>query len=297
MRFFNIQSEEIAKLKETVSNYQRAFASQQKALKSKKRERALVTQSLSHESSCHKAIERSLKQKRTYVRDFIEFLNTLEIPRRANSNDNTSIDTVWLERNCMKETLEQLKIKTKSLEQKLQNIRDDLQHKRLLLKELSRNFEIASESTFMSPDSESSEKENEKMMLLPKSSEQRRRVLSWKIDSEFYSCIWFLVDIAQSLLFCVLRFISINICHRKLLDCKSLSNRLISSCASCRESESTVFNCSEWAFFTIVSGSVNLSRLSLAFVIKYEPENNRRAAITTVYYANSHDVRGSHYSS
>lgn len=94
MRFFNIQIEEVAKLKETVSNYQRAFASQQETLKSKKRERALVMQSLSHESSCHKATERSLKQKRTYVRNFIEFLNTLEVPRRANSNDNTSIDTV-----------------------------------------------------------------------------------------------------------------------------------------------------------------------------------------------------------
>jgi len=178
MRSFNTQSEEVAKLKETVSNYQRAFASQQEVLESEKRERALVTQSLSHESSCHKATERSLEQERTHFRDFIGFLDTLEVPRRADPNDNASIGTVWLERNGMKGTLEQLEAKTKSLEQELRNTRDDLQHKRLLLEELSRNFEVAPESTSMSPASESSGEENEQMVLLSEPSEQRRRVRS-----------------------------------------------------------------------------------------------------------------------
>ena len=94
MRLFNTQSEEVAKLKEIVSNYQRAFATQQEALESKKRERALVIQFLNHESSCHKAIERSLEQERAYIRDFIGFLDTLEVPRRANLNDNASIGTI-----------------------------------------------------------------------------------------------------------------------------------------------------------------------------------------------------------
>ncbi len=78
----------------------------------------------------------------------------------------------------MKGALEQLETKTKSLEQKLYNTKDDLQHKRLLLEELSRNFEIAPESTSMSPTSKSSGEENEQMVLLSEPREQRKRVRS-----------------------------------------------------------------------------------------------------------------------
>ena len=49
----------------------------------------------------------------------------------------------------MKETFENLKTKTKNLKQKLYNIRNDFQRKRLLLKELLCNLEIALENTFM----------------------------------------------------------------------------------------------------------------------------------------------------
>lgn len=176
MRLFNTQSEEVAKLKETVRNYQRAFATQQEALESEKRERALVLQSLNHESSCHKATESSLEQERAHIRDFIGFLDTLQVPRRADLNDNVSIGTTWLEGNGMKGALEQSEAKTKSLEQELYNTRDDLQHKRLLLEELSRNLEVAPESTSMSPTSESSGEENEKMVLLSEPREPRKRV-------------------------------------------------------------------------------------------------------------------------
>lgn len=75
----------------------------------------------------------------------------------------------------MKGALEQLEVKIKSLEQELYNTRDDLQHKRILLEELSRNFEVALESTSMSPSSKSSGEENGQMVLLSKPSEQRRR--------------------------------------------------------------------------------------------------------------------------
>ena len=126
MRLFNTQSEEVAKSKETVSNYQRAFATQQEALESEKRERALVIQSLNHESSCHKATERSLEQERAHIQDFIGFLDTLEVLRRADLNDNASISIIWLEGNGMKGALKQLEAKTKSLEQELYNTRDDL---------------------------------------------------------------------------------------------------------------------------------------------------------------------------
>jgi len=175
MRLFNTQSEEVAKLKETVNNYQRAFATQQEALES---ERALVLQSLNHESSCHRATERSLEQEHAHIRDFIGFLDTLEVPRRADLNDIASIGTIWLEGNDMKGKLEQSEHKAKNLEQELRSTRDDLQHKRLLLEELSRNFEVAPESTSMSPTSESSREENEQMVLLSEPREQRKRMRS-----------------------------------------------------------------------------------------------------------------------
>jgi len=126
MRLFNTQSEEVAKLKEIVNNYQRAFATQQETLESKKRKCALVIQFLNHKFSYHKVIERSLKQERAHIWDFIGFLDTLEVSRRANLNENASIDTIWLEENGIKGALEQLETKTKSLEQKLYNTRDDL---------------------------------------------------------------------------------------------------------------------------------------------------------------------------
>ena len=178
MRLFNTTRKEVAKLKETVSNYQRAFATKQEALESEKKERALVTQSLNNESSCHKATKRSLEQERAHIRDFIGFLDTLEVPRRTDLNDNASIGTIWLEENGMKGTLKQLEAKTKSLEQELYNTRDDLQHKRLLLKQLSRNFEVGPESTSMSPTTESSGEENEQMVLLSEPHDQRKRVRS-----------------------------------------------------------------------------------------------------------------------
>ena len=161
MRFFNAQNEEVAKLKESVSNYQRAFATQQEALELEKRERALVIQRLNHESSCHKSTERSLEQERAHIWDFIGFLDSLEVPRRADLNDNVSIGTIWLEGNCMKRKLDHLEAKTESLEQELSNTRVDLQHKRILLEELSRNFEVSPESTSMTPTSDGSGEENE----------------------------------------------------------------------------------------------------------------------------------------
>ena len=161
IKSFNIRSEEVTKLKETVNNHQRAFATQQEALESEKRERALILQSLNYETSCHRATERSLEQERAHFQDFIRFLDTLEIPRRVDLNNNASIGTIWLEGNGMKGKLEQLEGKVKYLEQELHNTRDDLQHKRLLLEELSRNFEVAPESTSMSPASEGVGEEDE----------------------------------------------------------------------------------------------------------------------------------------
>ena len=76
----------------------------------------------------------------------------------------------------MKEAFEKLETKTKSLKQKFYNIKNDFQHKRLLLKELSRNFEIALKNTFMALIFMNNKEENEQIMLLFKFREQRKQV-------------------------------------------------------------------------------------------------------------------------
>ena len=157
MRSLNTEREEVAKLKETIHNYQRALANQREELDSEKRNHALTAQSLNHESNCHKATENSLDQERSYFRGFIEFLDTLDIPTGANRDNRPSIGALWLERNNMATTIEQLGTKVKRTEEELRGAREELEHKRFLLAELSRNFEVQAESASMSPASEGSE--------------------------------------------------------------------------------------------------------------------------------------------
>ena len=146
---------------ESVSNYQRSLASQQKALESKEMERALAAQSLTYEFKCHEATERSLEQERALLLNIVRFLDTLDIPRRADLDDNTGIGTLWLNSESMKARLEQLDGRTKILEEELQEARNVIQHKQYLLEDLSDNYKIEPQSTSMPPISESSGEENE----------------------------------------------------------------------------------------------------------------------------------------
>ena len=66
----------------------------------------------------------------------------------------------------MKVRLEESDSKIKSLKEKLQNIRDDLQHKQLLLEELSGSIKVESQSASVSPASRSSDEDNETTVLL-----------------------------------------------------------------------------------------------------------------------------------
>ncbi|KAL9132047.1 MAG: hypothetical protein Q9217_000175 [Psora testacea] len=176
IRSFNTQSEEVTRLQETVSNYQRAFATQQESLEYKKREHALAAQSLAQEVKYHKATTRSLEQERAYIRDFITFLDTLDVSKRAEPSDNTSIGTLWLERDSMKTSLDQLNANAKSLEETLKDTRDELEHKRLLLEHLSGNLRVEPGSTSVLFDSKSGEEGNETMMPLREASSPRKRV-------------------------------------------------------------------------------------------------------------------------
>ncbi|KAL9122461.1 MAG: hypothetical protein Q9187_000990 [Circinaria calcarea] len=178
IRASNVEHDEVIKLRDSVSNYQRSLTRQQEALGSKEKEHTLAVQSLSYEFKCHGETERSLEKERGHVRNIISFLNTLDIPRRPDPDNNSGTGTLWLEREHMKARLEQLDAKTKSLEEELQSVREDIQHKKLLLEDLSQNFKVEPESTPMPPVFESSEEENEiRTIVLPSGLGKQRKWL------------------------------------------------------------------------------------------------------------------------
>ncbi len=167
-RKLNSQAVEIQQLKDAVSNYKEAFAHQQETCEATKHERALLSQTLTLEVRNHEATERALEQERANIQDVLRFLHSIEVPRRANPDENASIGTIWIEKNDMEVRLEQADTKIKSLEEELQNTRDDLQHKRLLLEELSGGIKAEPRSAPVSPASHSSDEENETAVLLPR---------------------------------------------------------------------------------------------------------------------------------
>ena len=171
------QSEELEKLRETINNYQQAFAKQQEKLEIKQREHAIAAQSLSHEFKCHAVTEMALEQESSRVRDLIGFLNGIDLPRRVDTNDDTSLGLFWVERDAMKLTIEQQNMKIKGLEEELQSARSDQQHKQLLLEELSGVLRVDPESIARPPSSSSIEEGEIKpdVQLLPERSKQRKR--------------------------------------------------------------------------------------------------------------------------
>lgn len=157
MRTLNTQLKELPKLKDAITNYQTICAGQQETLENKKRERALAALSLSHEFKHHEDTERVLKQKRAHVRKLLSLLDNIDLSKYVNSDDNAGINTICLEQDCMRARLEQLNTKTTSLQQELQSVKDDLQQKRLLRKDLSGNLKVEPGRASISPVSESDE--------------------------------------------------------------------------------------------------------------------------------------------
>jgi hypothetical protein len=132
--------EELGRLREAVNFYQRALTKQQGATEYEKKQHARTTQSLTHESQCHQVTAQSLEHERTQVRDFIGFLDSLELPK-TKSTTETSVGALWLEKNDMKVDLERQAARTKYLEQALDQAQEELEHKQLLVKELSCKYE------------------------------------------------------------------------------------------------------------------------------------------------------------
>ena len=132
--------EELGRLREAVNFYQKALTKQQIATEHEKRLHALTVQSLTHESQCHQVTAQSLEHERTQVRDFIGFLDSLQLPK-TKSTTETSVGALWLEKNDIKIDLEHQTAKTKYLEQALEQAQEELEHKQLLVKELSCKYE------------------------------------------------------------------------------------------------------------------------------------------------------------
>jgi len=78
---------EFERLREVVNFYQRALTKQQEATKYKKKQHVRTIQSLIHESQCYQVIAQFLEHKRTQIRDFIDFLDSLELPKTKNTTE------------------------------------------------------------------------------------------------------------------------------------------------------------------------------------------------------------------
>jgi septal ring factor EnvC (AmiA/AmiB activator) len=184
MRSLQTQNEELTKLRETLSDYRKAFELQREELESTKREHALTAQSLTHEFKCHEATEKSfeslLELERVRIQDLMGLLDILS--GRAGSNDDRGIGTLWHENESMKARLSQQDLKITRLEAELQNTKDELQHKRLQLDDLWGDMNAEQENTLSRPPTESSEEGEVKTALLlpPGPNKQRKRMRSLK---------------------------------------------------------------------------------------------------------------------
>ena len=153
------QDKEVQRLKETVNGYQSAFARQQEALEAAKKERAVAAQSLTHEFRCHAVTESSLEQERASHRDLMKFLHTVDVPRRADPNDNGNIGALWGEIESMRAGLKQRDASIKSLNGELQATRDELRQKLRMVEELSGKPKVEVERALLPFASKSSEEE------------------------------------------------------------------------------------------------------------------------------------------
>jgi len=108
-----------------------------------RRERALAVQSLEHESARREATERCLEHERAIVQKMTDILDKLELPNGEDLTidlpDNIGLGTLFHE-------WESTKSEVKSLRNELQRTAEELQHKQLVLENLSEKFEIQSQS-------------------------------------------------------------------------------------------------------------------------------------------------------
>ena len=93
----------------------------------------------------------------------------------------------------MKAKIDEMTVTQKSLKEKLQNIRDNLQHKWLLLNDLSDKMKVMSESKSMSPSESEEEKVIKTTIMLTESSKQWKWAQNWDLvmDGIFFGPSYF----------------------------------------------------------------------------------------------------------
>jgi seryl-tRNA synthetase len=143
--------------KQAAAGLQRQLDTQQAAFEEERRDYVLAVQSLQHESARCEATERSLEHERATVQTLAGILNKLELPNGEDLGidlpDNIGLGTLFHE-------WESTKSEVKSLRNELQRTTKELQHKQLVLDNLSGKFKIQSQSMSETSFSDSDEETN-----------------------------------------------------------------------------------------------------------------------------------------
>ena len=122
-----------------------------------RRERALAVQSLGHESARREATERCIEHERATVQKLTGILDKLELQKGGEMgidlSDNLGLGTLFHE-------WERMKSEVKVLRKELKRTTDELQHKKLVIENLTGKFEIQSQSMSETSFSDSGEETN-----------------------------------------------------------------------------------------------------------------------------------------
>ena len=148
--------------KQAAAGLQTQLESQQATIEVDKREHAMAVQSLEHESARREDTECSLQHERAIVQKMIAILDQVGLPN-GNGLGQDILDSIGL--GTLFYELENTKSEVKSLRNELQRMGGELQHKQLVLENLSRNFQVESQSmsgtSFSDSDEEISTEEGE----------------------------------------------------------------------------------------------------------------------------------------
>ncbi len=172
--------------KQVAVDLQRQLDTQQATFEEERRNYALAIQSLQHESTRCEATERCLEHERAIVQTLIDILNKLEL----SNEEDLSID---LSNNIDLDTLlhewKSTKSEAKSLQNKLQRTINELQHKQLVLDNLSRKFKIQSQSMLETSFSDSNEKINTETVKLQSvlTAQEKKRRLEWEEEQMLFT--------------------------------------------------------------------------------------------------------------
>ena len=161
--------------KQVVANLQQDLNTQQATLEAKNKKHALIIQSLKHEFKCHEVTKRCLEK-------LTEFLNKLEFSNEESLSiglpESMGVDAFLHEQQSMKLELKSKNSEVRTLQQELQRTINELQHGKLVLKNLSTNFQNQSQSrskTCFSYDDEEAEVKTAVLQPMFIGQEKRRR--------------------------------------------------------------------------------------------------------------------------